>query len=206
MFKRLDVTLKNNPVCENSIDDIYDNDFRYYDLDGFELNIAEQKYYSKMKFPLDYPILNHKCWQEPWFELEDKDSNLILDHSMFLCRASYIGAAKEQLERLKLKQPLASFLINTKIKWGFDFALLAVKDNLIYEVLHIEYDSRCYETFCNKFINIEYTIRHTDWKNAADKIWKNKEKWQGLVGFEQNNWKSKFLIGWDKSEYTEKAI
>jgi hypothetical protein len=30
--------------------------------------------------------------------------------------------------------------------------------------------------------------------------------WLPLKGFAQNDWKAKYLLGWDKSEYTEKAV
>jgi hypothetical protein len=55
-------------------------------------------------------------------------------------------------------------------------------------------------------INFEWTVRHTDWVNAADQIWQARDQWQHLKGFDQNHWKSKFLIGWDKAEILEKSI
>ena len=49
-------------------------------------------------------------------------------------------------------------------------------------------------------------IRHTDWKDAAQRIWNKRDEWKPLKGFEQNHWKANFLIGWSKSETLEKAI
>lgn len=205
MFKRQEYTFLSNPVCLNSVDDLSIEDFKYYDKDGFELNKAEQKFYQAAKYPVNNTILNHTCWQEPWFLLEQGDHNLILDHSMFLCRANYSGKALDQLKSLAKDCPQASLLINTKSKWGFDFALDAVKDSTVYEVLHIEYDSRDFETFSNSLIKFEYLIRHTDWVDAAERVWFYKHEWENLKGFEQNHWKSKFLIGWSLAEYTEKS-
>ena len=208
MFRRLDVTQISNPACSKPVDNLISEDFCYYDKDGFELNDAEQQYYRAMGYPVDHNILNHSCWQEPWFELEkDKAKNLLLDHSMFLCRSNYVGAALEQLQGLKKHIPYADLLIRTKVKWGFDFALDAVADDgTVYEVIHIEYDSNNYELFTTRMIHFDYIVRHTDWVDAANRIWNEREQWLGLRGFEQNHWKAKYLINWDRSEYTEKAV
>jgi hypothetical protein len=195
-----------NPSCSKSIDDLDSSDFRYYDKDGFELNRAEQKFYSAMQYPIDIPILNHHCWQEPWFELESDDLGLILDHSMFLCRASYEGAAEAQLKDLKTSTPTADYLLRTRRKWGFDFALDAVRNGVTFEVLHVEYDNYDYEDFKNRMILFEYTVRHTDWLDAADRVWQHRDQWQHLVGFDQNHWKAEYLLGWKKAEYTEKTV
>lgn len=206
MFKRHNVTIMSNPVCYKSVDDLDPSDFKFYDKDGFELNIAEQKFYKINGLPL-IDCLNHLCWQEPWFELEDNNSNLILDHSMFLCRSSYSGDAANQLLELKSQIPSADLLSRTKQKWGFDFALDAVaEDGTVYEVLHVEYDDYDFERFKLKMLMFEWTVRHTNWYDAAEQIWKNRESWQNLKGFEQNHWKSNYLLGWAKAEYTEKTI
>ncbi len=196
-----------NPCCDRSVDDLDTADFQYYDKDGFELNRAEQKFYSAMKYPIEHKILNHNCWQEPWFELEKDDHKLILDHSMFLCRCNYDRAAEEQLRKLKTTIPLADLLLRTKKKWGFDFALDAVADDgTVYEVLHIEYDHYDYDVFKTRMINFEWVVRHTDWHDAADRVWSQRDQWENLQGFEQNHWKAKYLLNWNKAEYTEKSI
>ena len=196
-----------NPSCSKEVSELAAEDFRYYDKDGFELNIAEQKFYSAMGHPIWYGILNHCCWQEPWFELEIGDHNLILDHSMFLCRCDYEGAALEQLRSLKTSIPLTDYLLRSKKKWGFDFALDAIADDgTVYEVLHIEWDHYDYDVFKNRIICFEYEVRHTDWKDAADRVWQQRDQWKNLQGFDQNHWKAKYLLGWSKAEYTEKTV
>ena len=205
MFRRHDITLANNPHCWN-IAEVDAEDFRYYDKDGFELNQAEQKFYAANHLPV-IDCLNHLCWQEPWFELEDRANNLILDHSMFLCRASYEGAAREQLLELKPTIPTADLLLRTRQKWGFDFALDAVADDgTVFEVLHVEYDNYDYDRFSDEILMFDYRVRHTDWLDSALLIWSKREEWQHLNGFAQNDWKSWFLLGWQKAEYTEKSI
>jgi hypothetical protein len=205
MFNRKDVLLISNPQCLNAVDDLSSEDFQYYDKDGFELNSAEQKFYRTMGYPINYPILNHICWQEPWFELKDNGQGLVLDHSMFLCRAAYNGEARRQLEEFKSHTPQADLLLRTRIKWGYDFALDAVRDGEVFEVLHIEYDNTDYQTFTDSMIKFEWMVRHRDWSDAADSIWIQRDSWQHLTGFDQNHWKAKYLLGWERSEYTEKS-
>lgn len=207
MFRRHNVTLMSNPVCFKPVNNLEDLDFQFYDKDGFELNVAERKFYEAMGYPIHYPILNHHCWQEPWFELDKKPDNLILDHSMFLCRCSYDGDAANQLKEIKKNIPIADYLLRSRRKWGFDFALDAVaEDGTVYEVLHVEYDNYDFDTFKNRMILFEWAVRHNDWVDAAKKIWDCRNLWQHLKGFEQNDWKANYLIGWNKAEYTEKTI
>lgn len=207
MFKRFDVKLMSNPTCSKPINETNLEDFRYYDKDGFELNRAEQEYYRVMNYPIHYNLLNHTCWQEPWFEVENQNKGLIIDHSMVLHRCSYDGAALDQLKKIKKDIPEAEWLIQTKHKWGFDFALDAVApDGSIYEVIHIEYDDLNYDRFSNHIILFDYTVRHTDWYDAAKRIWDNRDTWKNLKSFAQNDWKANFLIGWKKAEYTEKTL
>lgn len=207
MFKRHEIHLLSNPTCERRVEDIVLEDFRYYDKDGFELNFAEQKFYSAMRYPIWYGILNHHCWQEPWFELEKDNLGLILDHSMFLCRCNYERDAAEQLKELKSSMPLADYLLRTRRKWGFDFALDAITDDgTVYEVLHVEYDHYNYDVFKNRMISFEYSVRHIDWNDAARRVWSQRDQWQNLKGFDQNHWKAEYLLGWTKAEYTEKTV
>lgn len=207
MFKRHDVSIVSNPLCKEAISEIKSDNFRYYDKDGFELNLAEQAYYQEMNFPINSGILNHRCWQELWFEIEDKNSNLLLDHSMILTRAAYSGNALDQLKKISKNIPESQFIINTPQKWGYDFALDAVNhDGKVFEVIHIEYDNKNFNDFSNSMITFEYKVRHTDWQDVANKIWNHRDKWQNLKSFAQNDWKAKFILGWKKAEFTEKSL
>lgn len=206
MFKRFDVNLISNPSCTRPVEELVEQDFDYYDKDGFELCRAEQQYYRAMGYPINEPILNHTCWQQTWFKLENKTDSLILDHCMFLCRSNFDQAALDQLKKLKAIHPRADLLIKTKPKWGFDFALDAVINGAVFEVLHIEYDHRDYDVFSTNMLSFDYRVRHTNWHDAAKRVYDSRNQWQGLTGFEQNNWKAKYLLGWSKAEYTEKSI
>lgn len=207
MFKRYDTHITSHSFCSKEAENLNPEDFNYYDKDGFELNVAEQKFYRAMGYPINYPILNHCCWQEPWFELERNDLGLLLDHSMMLQRCSYAKDAENQIKKFVSKNPYANLLLNTKSKWGFDFALDAIADDgTVYEVIHIEYDSYHYDIFNSRMIQFDFIVRHTDWQDAAKRIWEHRRDWEGLQGFEQNHWKAAYLIGWSKAEYIEKSI
>lgn len=207
MFKRQPVALISDPICSRPVLELNSKDFLYYDKDGFELNQAEQKFYAAMHHPISHGILNHQCWQEPWYVLDEAVEDLFLDHCMILHRCSYQADAREQLLRLKSTIPQVDFLLNTKTKWGYDFALDGVApDNTTFEVLHVEYDNNDYQHFTNHILTFEFTIKHIDWNDAAVRVWQRREHWIGLKGFDQNHWKADYLLGWTRSEFLEKAV
>ena len=120
---------------------------------------------------------------------------------------NYERDAAEQLKELKSSMPLADYLLRTRRKWGFDFALDAITDDgTVYEVLHVEYDHYNYDVFKNRMISFEYSVRHIDWNDAARRVWSQRDQWQNLKGFDQNHWKAEYLLGWTKAEYTEKTV
>lgn len=192
------------PVCSKSADGIVASDFLFYDKDGFELNIAEQKFYRASGFPLN-DVLNHLSWQEQWFTIES--NTLMLDHCIILHRCSYDGDARDQLMELAKDEPRARLLVQTRAKWGYDLALDAVAPSgEVFEVLHVEQDSTDYNDFMNRKERFEDEIFHIDWGDVAARVWERREQWRHLQGFEQNNWKSKFILGWSKAESIEKCV
>lgn len=204
MFRNVGCKVVKDPTCVK-IAALKKDDFFYFDKDGFELSVAEHKFYRAMGFPIDIPILNHSCWQEPWLEI-DEDVPLLLDHCMILHRADFNGYALEQLKALRESVPQASFLINCRKKWGFDFALDGIDvDGNCFEVVHIEYDSVNYDSFCNQLGITEKQIYNIDWMDASKSIQHHKDSWQHLKGFEQNHWKAEFLLNWSRAEYLEKT-
>lgn len=206
MFQIYDSNINSNIFCFKSVNDLTKEDFQYFDKDGFELNIAEQKFYSAMNFPIHHPILNHCCWQVPWYVMEENEYGLFLDHSMTLARCGYTGAARDQLESIKKDIPQAQQLLQIKPKWGYDFDLNAISDDgTVFEVLHIEYDSRDYDLFAQSQLMFEQFVKRTDWINASKTVWEKRDEWQHLKGFEQNHWKANYLLGWKQAEYLEKV-
>lgn len=205
MFQRVNVPLVQNPRCTKTVEQLTNQDFRYYDKDGFELCQAEQRYYEAEGHPLDQPILNHRLWQEEWLTINHP--RLSLDHAMILHRCSFEEEAREQLLDLKKTIPHADLLLRTRQQWGFDFDLDYVTDSgEIVEILHVECDYNDFDEFKNKMYEFEDKINRLDLEEASRHILRSRDKWQHLKGFSQNDWKANELLGWKKSEYTEKAI
>lgn len=204
MLVRANIDIVTDLKCDRLCLDLHKSDFLYYDKDGFELNLAEQKYYKLMGYHLRQ-CLNHLALTKTWYT--SQDPRLIIDHSLILYRCAYTGHARQQLEHLKPCVPQASLLLNTEAKWGFDFALDSIdSQGNIYEVLHIEFDSKNFDHFVTHLESIQTQIDNIDWKDAAERILSSKAEWQALSGFEQNNWKSQYLLTWQRSEYTLKAL
>lgn len=206
MLRIHDTNINSIASCFKTVNELEKNDFFYFDKDGFELNLAEQKFYSAMSYPIHHPILNHVCWQVPWITMDENEHGLFLDHSMALVRCSYSGHAKEQLEKIKKSIPQAQQLLQIKSKWGYDFDLNAISDDgTVYEVLHIEYDSRSYDQYSESQVNFEQYAKRADWVSIAKDIWNKRDEWSHLKGFNQNHWKANYLLGWKQSEYLEKV-
>ena len=198
------IWIDSNPVLDKQVsDELVHNDFKFYDKDGFELCKAEQAFYKSNNITLN-DCLNHTCCQQDWFTVEGK--NVFVDHALILHRFSYQAEARDQLMTMAIDIPLAGWLLQTRQKWGFDIAIDAVNDvGEMYEVIHIEYDSYFHDDFIEKMYHIKEQVERTDWETAALQIRKHTDKWQYLHGFHQNHWKAKYLFGWNKAEYTEKA-
>ena len=198
------IKLNTDLICDRLCLDLHRSDFRYYDKDGFELNTAEQKFYKIMGHRLSN-CLNHLALTQTWYS--SQDPRLIIDHSLILYRCEYTGHARQQLEHLKPCVPQASLLLATEPKWGFDFALDSIDhQGNLYEVLHIEFDSKNFDHFSTRLESVQTQIDNIDWQDAAERILSSKAEWQALSGFEQNNWKSQYLLTWQRSEYTLKAL
>lgn len=205
MLSVYDYNIIKDPVCTKPNYDILGaDDFRYYDKDGFELNCAEIGFYKSSGYKLNN-CLNHYCFQQNWMSINH--SNLYLDHCLILHRCRYDHEAYAQLYNVRRKIPAASLIMNTRAKWGFDFALDAIdQDSNLYEVLHIECDYISHNEFLQELDQIQKRISEIDWHDAARRILTTQDQWINLKGFEQNHWKAKFLLGWNKAEYTEKTI
>jgi hypothetical protein len=202
-----DIIPECNISCTMAVEDLEPGDFKYFDKDGFELNKAEQKFYSAQGHNIHNGILNHYCWDQSWIEIDPAINNLYLDHSMILYRAHYTDAAAEQLSAYRSVCPRAALLLQIKSKWGFDFDLNAFSESgLPYEVLHIEYDNYDYTLFLNRISEFEQIVKNMDWQHVAHSVWQHRNEWQNLQGYDQNHWKAKHILGWDLAEYLEKAL
>jgi hypothetical protein len=201
-MKVFDYWLSANPTLRKAVNEPLPRDFLYYDKDGFELCIAEQSYYIANDIQLD-PCLNHLCCQQPWLSVE----GAFTDHALILHRFDYSEEARKQLTLMHSTIPQAGWLLQTKQKWGYDLALDSVTDyGHMFEVIHIEFDTYDFVQFKEALEKVQEQIARMDWREASNQIWRNRDRWGHLKGFVQNHWKANYLFGWDKAEYTEKAI
>lgn len=204
-MKLHDYWVSTNPTIKQGADfvaQLTKDDFYYYDKDGFELCDAERLLYQLNGIELS-DCLNHLCCQQQWLDLD----GVVVDHALILHRFNYSEQARDQLTQLRKTIPQVAWLLQTKQKWGFDLAVDAVSDKGdTFEVIHIEFDCHYYSAFMDQLSDIEDRIARMDWEQAAQQIWRRKYEWDNLKGFAQNNWKAEYLFGWDKAEYTEKAI
>lgn len=212
MLQTLDYDLNPNPRCVVSPKrilrgDLTQNDFAFYDKDGFELTLAERVFYRCNGHPVKV-CLNHDAYTTEWFTFNGSD-DLYLDHSLILHRCDFQDEALDQVKWYANNGYIAAnWLIQSRQKWGFDIAMEGIDDRTggIIEILHIEHDCHFYEEFVDTLHKFECMMQNIDWHDAKQQISANKNKWQHLPGYEQNDWKSNFLIGWSKAETTEKAI
>jgi len=203
MFKLVNENLTENITCTKSAA-LEPADFSWYDKDGFELCTAEKKLYKATGFPLT-ECLYHLCWQDTW--LKSNHHNLIIDHAMLLHRCDFDGEAKDQLKRASVETPTAQFLLRTKKKWGFDFALDYVDfEGKIWEVIHIEWDSYDYDEIVNMKNAVQEKILSLDWEDISKHIIAKESEWSNLSGFKQNDWKAKEIFGWTFAEKTLKSF
>jgi hypothetical protein len=194
----------NYSIKEQTFESLSVNDFRYYDKDGFELCAAEHKFYIANAVHLN-PCLNHSCCQQDWLDLDS--DKVFVDHALILHRFDYVGGARAQLLDLAETIPQAGWLLQTEKKWGFDLAIDSRAEGAsMFEVVHIEYDDVHVDSFNEKLLLTQEHIERIDWEKAAAQIWSHRESWMYLKGFHQNHWKAKYLLGWNKAEYTEKTI
>lgn len=204
MFEVVNNNFFTDITCTKSVDDIKSNDFRWYDKDGYELCIAERKFYQAMQFPLT-ECLYHICWQDTW--LKANDNRFILDHCMLMHRCDFAEDAERQIQSFRNSNPRAQLLLKSRKKWGFDFALDYVDDQgEVWEIAHIEWDSYDLQEVIDMKSQIQESILSKDWHDISRSILEKKHEWLNLEGFKQNDFKAKFIFGWNFAERTQKSV
>jgi hypothetical protein len=206
LFNINSVNFIENSTCDVSIDNslLTAENLQYYDKDGYDLTPLELSYYRAKNYPLN-KFLRIECFQQPFINLKFKDYGLYLEHSMLQHRCDFTGEAKEQLLKYLPNNKLLYYPLSCCRKWGYDFALDLINDRGIMEVLHVEIDTYNYNEACRSKEDFEKFVLKTDWEDAAEQIWKNREYWMHLEGFAQNDWKARFF-GFTKAERTQKSI
>lgn len=190
-------------TCAHACEGIQYSDFNYYDKDGFELTVAERKILLHNGAKLQY-CLNHWSWHQDWLALDvDSTLGLHLDHCILLHRPNFSDEALEYLQNYP--HPCAVFMSKSRPKWGLDFALDYVRGLDAIEVLHVELDDYDLNRIHDRKAQLEEWLLEQDLLDLAERIQDAREHWQHLAGFAQNDWKAKYLLGWNRAEYTEKS-
>jgi hypothetical protein len=189
---------------EVPIDDGYftEYNFRHFDNDGFQLNRLEQLYYEAQG--IDTPeCLGVRAAHYNWFSIIEPGP-FIIDHSLLITRCTYVGRAREQLERMSKLFPYLQKYLLLKSKWGFDFALEYAGEEYI-EVLHIEQDFDSYREAMLQKELFEERVFSEHWHLFVKELLSRKSIWEPLQGMARNDWKARFW-GFDKAERTLKAF
>lgn len=211
MFTVNEVDYPSDLVCTDPVQDhqFDENDFHYFDKDGFELNKAEQLFYHAAGHDINTGYLNKPAWMSLWIALDEpeKKSRIFIDHAFCTYRCNYRGQAAEQIKEQVRMYPEAHQLLQIRPKWGFDIDINAIaEDGTVFEVLHVEYDTYFYKQFNTQRQIVEDQLMSIDWNSAADEVWDRRLEWSKLTGYKQNDWKANLLLGWKYSEYIKKAI
>jgi hypothetical protein len=204
MFEVVNNNFIKDITCIKSVDDLCAEDFRWYDKDGYELCIAERKFYRAMNFPLT-ECLYHICWQDEW--LKTNNNRFLLDHCMLLHRCDFADEAEEQIRSFRNHNPRAQLLLKSRKKWGIDFALDYVDDQGdVWEIVHIEWDSYNLEEVIETKSQIQEAVLSKDWEDISQTVIDKKHEWLNLEGYKQNDYKAKLIFGWNFAERTQKSV
>jgi hypothetical protein len=198
-----DAEFFDNLTCSRACDGFYRRDFDYYDKDGFQLTIAERKLLLCNDVELR-SCLNHWTWHRDWLKLDVGSSfGLHLDHCLLVHRPNFDSDALELLRNYP--HPCAAFMVQAKPKWGLDFALDHIENFDAIEVLHIELDDYDLARISDRKQELESWLLTQDLLDMARRIRQAREQWQHLRGDAQNDWKARYLMGWDQAFLTEKS-
>jgi hypothetical protein len=181
--------------------------FKDFDKDGYEVPTPlEHLHYEANGVELNREIQYHIAPVQEWYtDTEKSEHGLVLDHCMLLTRYAFAGAAREQLEQVKLNRPILQKLLNIKPKWGIDFSLDYVTHDIVMEVIHIEQDFDNLEEALEAKERLEHIIDNTDWYDGAIKLWQHKSEWEDLSSDDHSDYKAQFF-GWHRAFDNKKVF
>lgn len=172
---------------------------KYFDKDGFEINILEQAFYKHSKIDISQEHLFHIANHVDWIIDEEKSTfGCVVDHSMISTRWAFTGEAREQLIRLSEQKPELNKLLAIRPKWGIDFSLDYVYKGGCMELFHIEADYWTYKEAQEGKQKAEELILTTDWEDQAETVLAKKNEWIQLNADDQADWKAQYF-GWERA-------
>ena len=178
---------------------VLETSMKYFDKDGFEINLLEQEYYKNSGIDITQRHLFHVANHVDWIvDIENSTFGCVVDHSMISTRWQYDNAAKEQLIRLSYKKPELNKLLAIRPKWGIDFSLDYIYPGGCMELFHIEADYWTYEEAEEGKLKAQHLILNTDWEDQAEAVLKKRDEWINLNADDQADWKAQYF-GWHRA-------
>lgn len=191
-----------NPYITKALDldqEVIAWSMKYFDKDGFEINLLEQAFYNHSQIDISQEHLFHIANHVDWIvDIEKSTFGCVVDHSMISTRWAFDGDAKEQLIRLSNQKPELNKLLAIRPKWGIDFSLDYVYPGGCMELFHIEADYWTYEEAQEGKQKAEHLILNTDWADHAEAVLKKKDEWIELNADDQADWKAQYF-GWERA-------
>lgn len=202
LLKKTDCEFASSPFLTTLIptEYLYTKSLKDFDKDGYEVpNLIERAYYEAHGVKLNHEIQYHVAPVQPWYyDVEDSEQGLVLDHCMLLTRYAFGGAARQQIENAVNDRPILQKLLNTKPKWGIDFSLDYITKDICMEVIHIEQDFDNLEQANEAKLKLETIIETTDWELGAQKLIERKSEWENLSSDDHSDYKAQFF-GWHRA-------
>lgn len=176
----------------------------HVDHEGFDLNEIEQAYYKHNNVSLEHDTTWYKDGDaingahaiiQPWL-IQNKNSELILDHSQFVFRYPVSGDAAAQVKSYAKQRPELLRILSTEFKCGLDLCIDYILDDQIRPVVHIEWD---YTNVANMFVDIEYVetaLQLANWPEIISVVKRfNMLSKKSLDAFQQADFRSMLLFG-----------
>lgn len=166
-----------------------------FDKDGYEiLAPLEKMHYDSLNVVLNDKIQYTRSPASYWFIDEEKsEKGLVLDHSMIMERWAFAGEARERLEKVAEHRPILYKLLGIQPKWGIDFSLDYVSQDICMEVIHVEQDFLHLDEAETAKQKLENIVEKTDWEAGVHELIKRKSEWINLSSDDHSDYKAQFF-------------